>query len=329
MADSLNLTALAASLENYARDNKEHIFQRALVPGVDEGIADSPVVPIADYMTTMQASDEVVLTNLEVGSVAQPGGKNAFTPTLNAVNFKPRKGKVRQAKVDLQFTDKQIIALYKSYLGQVRAKQINPEELPFEEYITARVIAKFKEDIRVQTLFNGVYNPTGTGALDIADGLRTQILAAITSGDIPSANVIDTAIITASNSVGEIDKILAGVPDAEFYAGLICVCSRTFKTNYEQDYKARWGTLPYNTGQLKPTIVGTNIPFIVEPGLSGFNRPIFTPKGNLVYLYDDLAGHDTLAVDYNKRQRDIAWMMDAQVGAGIAIAERIWTNDGI
>ncbi|MVM39459.1 hypothetical protein GO730_20845 [Spirosoma sp. HMF3257] len=329
MPDSLNLTALAASLETYARDNQEHIFLKALVPGVGSGIANSPIVPISEYMTMMQATDEVVLTNLEVGDVAQPGGKNTFNPSQNAVNFKPRKGKVRQAKVDLQFTHTQIIALYKSYMGQVRAKNIDPQTLPFEEYITARVIAKFQENIRVQTLYNGVYNAAGSTPLDINDGLKTQLLAAIVAGDIPAGNVIDTAVITATNCVSETEKVLAGIPDAEFYGGLVCVCSRQYKTNYESDYRTRWGTLPYNQGQLKPNIVGTDIPFIVEPGLAGFGRPIFTPIGNLVYLYDDLSGADTLAVDYQKRTRDIAWVMDAQVGSGIAVAERVWTNDGV
>lgn len=277
----------------------------------------------------MQASDEVVLTNLEVGDVAQPGGKSTFNPTNNAVNFKPRKGKVRQTKVDLQFTHPQIIALYKSYMGQVRAKRIDPQVLPFEEYITARVIAKFNENIRVQTLFAGVYNTAGTSPLDVADGIRTQFLAAIADGSIPAANIIDTAILSPTNTVSETEKIIGGIPDAEFYGELVCLCSRQFKTNYELDYRTRWGTLPYNQGQLKPNIVGTNIPFVVEPGMSGFARPIFTPKGNIVYLYDDLNGADTLAVDYAKRTRDIAWVMDAQVGAGIAVAERVWSNDNV
>jgi hypothetical protein len=327
--DSLNLTALAASLENYARDNQEHIFLRALLPGVDAGIEGTSVVPLAQYMTVLAASDEVVLTNLQIGDIVQPGGKDTFNPTANAVKFKPRIGKVRPLKVDLQFLHSKIMALYKSYMGQVRSKQIDPEVVPFEEYITAAVVGKIQENIRVQTVFNGVYNAAGTGPLDVADGLRMQILGAITDGSIPSTNIIDTAIITSSNAVAETEKIIAGIPDAEYYDGLICVCSRAYKTNYELDYRAKYGNLPYNQGQLKPSIVGTDIPFIVEPGLTGFTRPIFTKNGNLVYLYDDLNGKDTLAVDYAKRTRDIAWVMDAQVGAGIAVAEQIWTNDGV
>ncbi|WP_138993953.1 hypothetical protein [Larkinella sp. C7] len=324
---ALNLTALAASLETYARDNQEHIFTRALIPGL-EGVEGSPIVPIAEYMTMMQATDEVVLTNLEVGDVLQPGGKDTFNPTANAVNFKPRIGKVRQAKVDLQFLHTKIVALYKSYMGQVRAKRIDPEQIPFEEYITARLLARVQENIRVKTLYNGVYNAAGSSPLDVNDGLKTQLLAAIAGGDVPAGNIIDTAVLSATNAVGELEKIIAGIPDAEFYAGdLICVCSRTVKDFYEKDYRTRYGSLPYNQSQLKPNIVGTDIPFVVEPGLSGFNRPIFTVRGNLVYLYDDLSGADTLAVDYNKRNRDIAWMMDCQVGAGIAVAEQIWTND--
>ncbi|GAB3892355.1 hypothetical protein GCM10028803_05090 [Larkinella knui] len=329
MADSLNLTNLSGSLEAYARENYDNIYGRAMIPGVDQGVEGSAIVPIDDYMTSIQTSDEVVLSELEIGDVAQPGGKDTFNPTINAVKPNARIGKVRQVKIDVLFSHTKIMALYKSWLGKVKAKRINPEEVPLEEYITAGILAKYRENIRVKTLFNGVYNAAGTTPLDVMDGIRTQILAEITSGGIPSGNIIDTAVITVSNAVAEFEKIVAALPDAELYGDLVCVTSRQLKTFYELNYRALYGTLPYNDGQSKNVIVGTNIRFVVEPGLSGFARPLFTPKGNLVYLYDDMDGSDSLAVDYQKRTRDLAWLMDAQVGTGIAQPSRIWTNDGV
>ncbi|RAJ92225.1 hypothetical protein LX87_05193 [Larkinella arboricola] len=329
MADSLNLTKLADSLEEYARENYDNIYGRAMIPGVDQGVDGSAIVPIDDYMTSIQTSDEVVLSELEIGDVAQPGGKDSFNPTENAVTPSARIGKVRQVKVDVLFSHTKIMALYKSWLGKVKAKRINPEEVPLEEYITAGILAKYRENIRVKTLFNGVYNKAGNTPLDVMDGLRTQILAEITSGGIPSANIIDTAVITVDNAVAEFEKMLAAIPDAELYGDMVCVTSRQLKTFYELNFRKLYGTLPYNTGQEKAVIVGSNIRFVVEPGLADFKRPLFTPKGNLVYLYDDMDGADTLATDYNKRERNLAWLMDAQVGAGIAQPNRIWTNDGV
>ncbi|GAB3256021.1 hypothetical protein GCM10027347_17570 [Larkinella harenae] len=326
-ADSLNLTKLADSLEEYARENYDHIYGRAMIPGVDQGVDGSAIVPIDEYMTSIQTSDEVVLSELEIGDVAQPGGKDTFNPTNNAVIPDARIGKVRQVKVDVLFSHEKIMAFYKSWLGMVKSKRINPEEVPLEEHITAGILAKYRENIRVKTLWNGVYNKAGETPFDVMDGIRTQVLAEIASGGIPSANIIDTAAITVENAVAEIEKIVAALPDAELYGSMVCVTNRQIKTFYELNYRKLYGTLPYNTGQEKDIIVGTNIRFVVEPGLSGFARPLFTPKGNLVYLYDDMDGADTLATDYNKRQRNLAWLMDAQVGAGIAQPHRIWTND--
>ncbi|PMD97688.1 hypothetical protein BWI97_08750 [Siphonobacter sp. BAB-5405] len=284
---SFKLGDLAASLEMYARDNEEHIFEETFIPGL-EGIPGSPIVPIADYMRMMPAMDEVVLSSLQIGSVVQPGAKNTFNPTTDAVNIKPRIGKIRPIKVDLLFDHQTIIALYKSYLGECRAKKIDPEVVPLEEYIKRDIVRQAKEDIRVQSLWNGVYNKANTTPLDVMDGLKTQLLLCISEGETPAGNIADTAPITRTNAVAETQKVLDIIPDKEMYSNqLICVCAREYKTAYELDFQAKHGSLPYNTSQEKGHIVGTNIQFVVEPGLSGFNRPIITKRNNFVYLYDE------------------------------------------
>ncbi|MBO9640168.1 MAG: hypothetical protein J7576_18505, partial [Siphonobacter aquaeclarae] len=291
-----------------------------------DGIPGTPIHALDEYMAMIPGNDEVVLTELLTNDVLQPGGKNSFNPTQNAVVFKNRTAKVRQCKVDLEFTHTQIMAFYKSYLGQIAAKKIDPSKLPFEEHIIAEVVKRVKENLRVKSLYNSVYNPAGSSPLDVFDGLSTQITAAIASGDVPAANIAAANTLTGGNAVGELEKIVAVISDAYFYSGVVCVCSRKQKTFYEADYRARYGSLPYNSSTEKGFIDGTNIPFVVEPGYAG-DFPIFTPKGNLAYLYDDEGKVDNLDFEYTKKTRSLAYIMDFQAATGIAAAELIWGAD--
>lgn len=328
MADSFNFSGIASDLADHALDNKEHLFTQLLVPGIHEGIPDSPIGPIDNYMTSIPGTDEVVLTEIFVDDVLQPGGKDTFNPTPNAVGFKTRKGKVRQAKVDVKFTHSKIVQLYKSYLGQVKAKKLDPTTYPFEEFVMNQIIAKAKENLRTKALYNGVYDADGTSPEDVMDGIRTQFLEALAGGQIPTKNIVDVPLFTASNAVSNFKKLCGIIPSKYFYSDLVCITNRDILTAYEDDFLERYGKYT-STDSKKKFIHGTNIEIIVEPGLDDFTRPIITPRGNLCYLYDDEGAMNNLAVDYNVRERNIAYVMDFQAGAGIAVAELLWSTDGL
>lgn len=325
MADSLNIQSFAGSITNFARDNKAHIFQRLLIPGL-KGLPGTPIWNIEDYMSMIPGNDEVVLTELVVGNVLQPGGKDTFNPTSGAVKFNNRKGKVRQCKVDLEFPHSKILSMYKSYLGQVRGGKIDPTTYPFEAFVIDAVIAKAKENLRKISLWNGVYNASGSAALDVFDGLLTQLTAAIADTSLPSTNITEHEAITATNGVAVHESIIANIPDEYFYSDLICVTNRTLKTAYEHDYRQRHGNLPYNSSTEKGFIDGTSIPFVVEPGLASLESPIFTTIDNFCYLYDDEGKMDNIDFDYSKRTRNLAYMLDFQAACGIAATELIWTG---
>lgn len=325
--DSFNLSQIAADLADHAVDNKEHLFSKLLNPGLHES-RPGGVKPIDYYMASLPTTDEVVLTEVFIDTVTQPGNKDTFDPKNNVVGFKTRKGKVRPAKIDVLFKKTKIMSLIKSYLGQVKGLKVDPGKIPFEEYIMSAIIQQGQIDLR-NTLWNGVYNETGTAPEDCFDGLKKQILADIVSGTIPSAKVVDTAIISNTNAVGELEKIMAAIDSKYFYGDMVCLTNRVTKRAYELDYRTRYGTLPYNPGFEKQVLEGSNIEFVVEPNLDGFNRPLFIPKNNIVYLYDDESAMTNLEVDYDKRTRSIAVTGDYQAGVGYGIAELIWTNDGL
>ncbi len=326
MPDSFNLAGIAADLAAHALDNREHVFTKLLVPGVHEGIANSAIKAIDSYMTSIPGTDEVVLSEIAIESVLQPGGKDTFNPKAGAVKFKTRKGKVRQAKVDVQFSHTKIVQLYKSYLGQVKGGSLDPETFPFEEVVMNQIIARAQSDLRVKALFNGIYNAAGTNPEDVMDGLRSQVLAAIVASEVPAGNIIDAPAITSANGVEVFETLVDTIPSEYLYSDLICLVPRAIKTAYERNFRNEYGKFTRSESE-KSFIEDTQIEFVVEPGLDGFTRPIITPRKNLVYLYDDEGAMNNVDVDYGKRTRDIAVMMDFQAGAGIGIAELIWTLD--
>jgi hypothetical protein len=321
---SFDFTDFTGVVEEYARDNKNHIIDEILVPGIDKGIAGSPIKPIDYYMASLPTEDEVVLTQIFTSDILQPGGKDTFNPKNNIVGFVPRIGKVRPLKIDALFSHTEILRLYKTYMGACDSLKIDPEEIPFEKYLMDAIMKRAKQNLRVKTLMNGVYNAADATPLGCFNGLRKLVNDAIVAEDIPDANVIDITAISNTNAVAQFELGLAALPDEDFYSDMICLCNRAQKTAYELDYRTRYGTLPYNLSQGKQTIVGSEIEFVVEPGLAGFTKPIFVHKDNFHYLYDNRGEISSLAVDYDKRTRSMAFVADAQAGLQFANGKTIW-----
>jgi hypothetical protein len=322
----LDLVGVASDLSSHVYDNKEHLLTKLLNPGLHES-RPGGVQPIHYYMSSMQGTDEVVLTEIFVESITQPGNKDTFDPK-KAIGFKTRKGKVRPAKVDVLFTKKRIMGLYKTYMSGVKSLKYNPEVLPFESYIMDLIMKSSQADLR-RTLFWGEFDENGTDTLDCFDGLITQILADIASGKIPSANVVDTNVITNNNAVAEYEKIMAEIPSNYFYGDMVCLTNRKMKKKYADDYRSKYNGANYNAGYDKDFLEGSNIEFVIEPNLDGFDRPLFVPKNNIIMLYDDESAMTDMQVDYDKRTRSIAVVSDYQAGVGYGIAELLWTNDGV
>lgn len=328
MADSVKLSDIAAEMKGVATDEKDHFIDSVYGIGENESDPENGIPAMAEYMAEYDTPNEVDLTNIYVKSVLQPGGlKTAsgkvFNVTADAVEFKARKASVKHIAMNYLFSQEDLITLKQSYLLAVRRKDIKADEIPFAEYIIADVMKKANEELRL-AYYQAVHNAQGTNFLTLFDGLRKQILDAITSGEIPTANVVDTLVFSSTNAVAETKKIVKKIP-TQFLSKVVCVCSREYKEMYEDDFLERYGNLPFNTGIKKAAIAGTSIPFMVEPGMDGFSRPIFTTKKNLARLHDLSSSKTDLTVNYDERERNIALVMDAQAGAGFGLGRHIWT----
>ncbi|MBO0933910.1 hypothetical protein [Fibrella aquatilis] len=331
MNDSLDLSRLAGTATDFARENRDQIFTNALAPGLN-GIAGTPVRPLADFVTPMVTNDEVLLTELQIGSVLQPSNQTGFRPSTNTLQIIPRVAKVKPCKVDLLFTEKKVQALWKTYYGQVKGGTIKKDEFPFEQYLIQAVVVKLKSELRNIAFINGVRNDAGTSAIDAMDGLFLQYQQLVASAGIPARNIATIGAISPLNGVDEFEKLIDVIPTEFYYEDLVCLTPLAYLKAYERNYRKQYGTTPYNAGFQKQTIEGTTIEFMVEPGMlttgpNAFEAPIITTRGNIAWIYDDESAQNKLVFDYNVRNRDIAYVMDFQLTSKFCLPQQIWSGD--
>lgn len=315
--DSLSLSELSSNLKDYLLENFTQLYYKVLNAS------------LPDYMTPIYGiKDELPLVELSVSDILQPGGKDTFNPKPS-VQFKDRIGKVRPMKTDVEFTHKKIMAMYKSYLGQVKAGRIDPTTMPFEADIMNRIVVAIKNDVRMKAIFKGVWNADGTSPVDTVNGYLKIISDAIVATDLPSDNIYAGSALSNTNAYDQITALVDKVYANENYSSvpMVALIAPSRKRWYEQDYAATRGAAPYNTSFNQDMIEGTNIKFIAEPGLEGKDRIIITPQENLLFLADDPTGMESLDVDYQKRTRSIAVLSDFQMAPEFAILEQVWVNN--
>lgn len=267
-----------------------------------------------------EVTDELLLTEMFIDSVVQPGNKDTFNPK-GTVKFRNRKGKVKPCKVDINITPTQITALYKSYLGKIKkSKRDNVYSLLFEEEIVNLIVKRAKQDIRLKALFKGKENGEGTTPEDTMEGIL-RILAR----DFINANVYAGAPITAVNAVEQVVAVQDLVPAALSQHDLVAVMDPDVKKFYERDYQVTFGSLPYNLKYEKETINGTQTELVPEIGLAGTGAVIITPRENMCWLTDSTGKQDSIIVEKSKRNIDI--MMDFDAAPEIAVMELVYMNE--
>ncbi|MCP9765146.1 hypothetical protein [Lacihabitans soyangensis] len=331
MPTSIKLSDISAELQDVATDKKDHFFTEVYNLGENDSDPENSIPSMADYCAEFDTPNEVIFTNVWATGAWQPGGKKTatgkvFNPTPDAVVLKPKSARVEHISQNFEWSQADLILLKKSYLNAIQRKAIKADEIPFGQFLLDELALMAKEELRL-AYWMAVHNPQGTNFLQLFNGYRHQLLAAITSGEIPASNVVDTAVLSATSGVNVFETIVAGIP-TKMLSKVVCLVSRTAKKAYEDDYRTRYGTLPYNLGQKKPKIDGTSIEFMVEPGLDGFNRPIFTTRKNLARLYDSSSMAE-LEIVRDIKERSIAAVVDAQAGAGFGNGKHVWTNDGV
>lgn len=281
-----------------------------------------------------EVMDRWTMNNLRIADIVQPGGKRtgstSFHPTANAIKPVPRIGEVKKCKVDLLFDEEDTEKLWKSYLAEVerRTKAGVYDELPYQLYFMEMIIKKAKENVHKKALYKGVFNASGSAAVDIFDGINTQAAALITATTIPAINVFAGAAITQATAIAQFNGVVNLVPFEYMNEDFVIVCAPENWKFYSDAYVAANGTYPIN-----PSIVTdgvkkfdkTNWTIIPEIGLTGSDKIYVTPKENFEIGMNGEGDIENVTIEYSKR--DMLVMVDFRQGVGISAPDFVWTND--
>lgn len=321
----LNASDMAQELMAYAYTRQFNLSQRILGPSLHEkGKYGALQVSIEDYAKTYQTADRVLLSESFVNDVLQPGRTGKFNPTENAFGFKSRWAWVNPAKVDLRIGEEERMQLWKSYLGMaVGLENFDMDTFPFEKYVLDSIVAKAQANL-TPAVWNAVENRTGTTSLDITDGYKKLMAELVLDGSIPAGNFVVSGGLTIDNTVDKVEELVDLIPEEyRFRTDLVFLCSNAFVKKYRKALAKKFPGQAFNAKYDIDTVWDyDNLKFMVVP--NGPELPIITVKGNLAYLYDNESWRSKLNIWYNPEVRAISYMMDFQIGCGIAVPELIW-----
>ena len=324
MADNPNISELEATLQEHISDN--------------EAIFEEKFVPLDDMLDKMQVFDNVhdkqPLLNLEVNDPNQPGnrsGNNGYEPKSDILNWKNRMLVVDHGEITFEMTQAKINALWQSYLAKIHQspRRGNVYDVPFEDYMISRTIARSADQLRKKGIWKGVKNASGTTSADIMDGLLTKIAADIVDGDIPASNVFAGAPITTSNAVAQVEglvDIIASNYEEYMDEPLTLYMSPANARKYMKNYQTLHDALPYNTEFKKVLVEGLdNCEICPEIGLSGSDRMVITPNGNLGFGTDAAERRNNIIVEREKR--NLIFLVDFKVGVEYGLSQLMIVND--
>lgn len=317
MAQAISLTALASSLGDYMRKNTDRLIQEFYMQMQSTSIFE--VLP--------EIKDQFPLVPMSVGEIVQPNPLTAaWNPTNNAIAFAPRILTVRNCKVDLEIIPQ---ALHKSWLGHMAkagAADNTEAAIPFEQFIMSNIINAAKRDIEKEAIWRGVYNGSGTAAADCMDGLLTIISDDIGDSTIAAGNVATTGATTSSNAVDNFEAVFAKVPNAMRNEPLLLLASPTLTRYYEQDYRATFGSLPYNQQFKKTVLDGSNCEVVPVPGFGDSQAIVIVTKNDQVKIGVDTES-DIDQIDVEKALRKLNVMMSFRIGIQYSKPAEVWANN--
>lgn len=314
VAVGFDLTAFNTSLGAFFRNKKELM---KLWTGVFQGLE------FHSYMTKIGGvTDEYVTGSATISDILQPY-QSGWTPKGTA-SFRARINKVRPIKVDYEFED--LDELYQSWLAEMADETSERKNWPFVKFVVYDLmVPKIKEELEAIS-YNGVYQaPTaGTASpyLDTTDGIGTIIANEITAGNITPIN---TGALTATNMVDKTEFFIDNIPHKYRHVSGVIFMSKTNAMNYYRDFRANFGGNNNYNGNETLDIPHTGKKVVGIVAMEGSDRMFFTPKTNMVRLYDKIVTPGNFQTQQDKRK--VFVFTDFKAGFGFKNLDIVFAND--
>lgn len=262
------------------------------------------------------------LTKLKVLAGAKPF-TDVFEAAGDALEYSGRDLVVRMGKRELLISPTKY---RQSWMSEVMKPGVNPEDIPFAEYVWNQVMLELAAEINDSTAYNGVYNAAGATAADIATGFAKLIADEITATNLVP---VVTGAITNTNAVSKFEQMWKSLPVTYRKAGANLYCSFNSYDKYQEDYREKYGKYMEVPDGGYGYIDGSSRKGVLKPvtWMNTSSRLITTPKENL------LLGCDLLS-DLNKINTVPAlWTMQVGIAFGIGFQirdlEAIKVNDQV
>jgi hypothetical protein len=321
---SVNIAALDASLK-VRKAAAQKLMVKRMTAGWDK----------LRGFRKLRVTDRIVLGSLVVNSLAQPGAKGAFNPKANALAVQARIAQVRPAKIDLLITETERLELEANYFAEVEGTNgRDPNKFMFSDYVWEYVVEQAGIDT-VKAVWTGDYNPTGTTAVDVCDGLVTLIDADIVSDALPESLIqVHSAtdfFLSEDNIIEEIKalvKIYRTKLPAYAYQPATLYLAPERLAEYEFALEQLNGEKnTYNAFKQQVLYFAKNI--VLEPvlELAGTDFMGIVPDDNVVYLTDRQGDKIELNSDYQVRDRSLALVADWWFAPNYVRADIMVVND--
>lgn len=300
MFTAIDLTALAAALGAYHQEHRDELVSELLL---DEDFT-------ADLNVMDDVTDELPLPSLALDDLTKPADPTTFSPTASSLNFSARILKVRGIKVDLLLIPQ---VLEKSWLGKMK-KSNDPMDMPFEKFIMNYINSKITSELRLKSVYKGIYNGAGTTPADTMTGFLKLIADEITATNITP---VVTGAITSTNVVDKLEATYDALGEAYKGKPTIMKVNPQIFDWYNRKYRVDFGTNQDYKGmaKLRRPLDGTMCEIVREPGLGTSQRVIASPVENFVYGVDSASGY---TLDVQKFDRSLKILIDLKAGVQFA-----------
>lgn len=321
---SVDLSAVDASLKNRKAKGKG-LMVKKMTDGWGK----------VNGFQKLRVLDQIVLGSLSFASLSQPGGKGTFNPKANAMKVLARIAKVRPAKIDLLITETERLQLEATYFAEVEGTNgRDPEKFMFADHIWEHVVKVAGVDT-LKGVWRGVWNNSGTSAVDVCDGLVKLIDTDITSDELPETLIYthddEDTVLGEENIIEEMKgmvKLYRNALPAYAFEAATLYCAPERKSDYEFALeKIAGANNTYNSFKQQVLYFAQNIKIEPVIELAGMDFIAIIPDDNLLYLTDRSDSKTELESDYNKRDRSVAVMVDWSYASNYYRADLIVVND--
>jgi len=311
-ADGVDVSAIATQLGQYVFLNKTKIWT-TLKQGLEW----------EQFMTKVPNwKGKSAYLNSTQSEVTQPY-QSAWTPKGTAT-WHPYISESFHMKIDYALGD--MNNLYDGWVEFMSDETKERKDWPFVRWIIDEsIIPKVMEELNIISA-RGVYAAptpgTAGGFMTSADGHLSIITREITAGNLVP---IVTGAITTSNAVDKTELFLDTIPELETLKGGTVFMSKGNAKKYMRNYRTLFGSTNSkdSKGNLKMDDFEINVQGVAAFGSS--QRMLFTPKENLLLLYDKIAVPNQISVQQNLRV--VSLLSDFWRGYGFGTLQRLYVND--